>query len=129
MNAQTGLAHDDRGSGSGDIVLSLDALRIQRALARRQRYKYVHPRVVPEGLGWKIVSPNCSRTVDPEGGEIDIAWLRPREKKGKSSKSGKTDWQLHARDHVKGRWHLSRQGPLHELLDLLCTDPAREFWR
>lgn len=104
-------------------VLPLDALRIERALARRQRYKYVHPRVVAEREGWKVVSPNCSRNVDPAGGDIDIAWLRP------TGEPGEAAWQLHARDHAQGSWRLSRQGPLHELLHLLCADPAREFWR
>ena len=122
MNAQPRLPQAPAG-----LVLPLDALRIERALARRQRYKYVHPRVVPEGDGWKVVSPNCSRNVDPEGGEIDIAWLRP------TAEPGAAGWQLHApehdHDHAEGRWRLSRQGPLHELLDLLCADPAREFWR
>ncbi|HLO93602.1 MAG TPA: hypothetical protein VK195_04735 [Burkholderiaceae bacterium] len=115
MNAQPRLPQVPAG-----LVLPLDALRIERALARRQRYKYVHPRVVSEGGGWKIVSPNCSRNVHPEGGEIDIAWLLP---------AGQADWQLHARDHAQGCWRLRRQSPLHELLALLCADPAREFWR
>ena len=115
MNAQPRLPQAPTG-----LVLPLDALRIERALARRQRYKYVHPRVVAEGEGWKVVSPNCSRNVDPDGGEIDIAWLQP---------AGEAGWQLHARCADAGGWRLSRQGPLHELLDLLCADPAREFWR
>ena len=115
MNAEARLPQAPTG-----FVVTLDALRIQRALARRQRYKYVHPRVVSEGEGWKVVSPNCSRNVDPAGGEIDIAWLRPDDAAG---------WQLHARSAEPGAWRLSRQGPLHELLDLLCADPAREFWR
>jgi hypothetical protein len=116
MNAQPSLPPD----GSSALVLSLDARRIERALQQRHRYKYVHPRLVPEGEGWKVVSPNCSRNVDPQGGEIDIAWLRPQ---------GEAGWQLHACDHARGGWRLSRQGPLHELLALLCADPAREFWR
>jgi hypothetical protein len=41
-----------------------------------QPLQYV-PRVLREGLGWKVVSPNCSRNIDREGGEIDIAWLVP----------------------------------------------------
>ncbi len=105
---------------AGAAVLSLDAARIERALPRRTRYKYVQPRVEREGLGWRIVSPNCSRNIDPEGGEIDIAWLVPKNEGG---------WLLHARNHLDGCWRLSRQGPLHELLELLCADPAREFWQ
>ena len=101
-------------------VLSLDAARIERALDQRSRYKYVRPHLAREGGGWKIVSPNCSRNVDPSGGEIDIAWLLPQ---------GDAGWQLFARDHARGGWRLSRQGPLAELLTLLCADPAREFWQ
>ena len=61
----------------------------------------MRPRVEREGLGWKVVSPNCSRTVDPAGGEIDIAWLVP---------ASNGHWLLHARDHAQGCWVLKASG-------------------
>jgi hypothetical protein len=99
----------------------LDTARIQRALSRRERYKYVQPRVEPEGAGWKIVSPNCSRSVDQSGGEIDIAWFLPRN-------DGR--WLLYARDHAQGCWRLMASGlSLTAALDRVCADPLREFWQ
>jgi hypothetical protein len=102
-------------------VLSLDARRIQKALAERARYKYVQPRVEREGLGWKVVSPNCSRNIDPQGGEIDIAWLLPHNDGG---------WLLFSRDHGRDCWQMRRQkASLSSLLAHLCADPNREFWQ
>jgi hypothetical protein len=101
-------------------VLALDFARIERALARRDRYKYVHPRVLPEAPGWKVVSPNCSRNVDAGGGEIDIAWFVP---------DARGRWQLHARDHARGCWVLMAGGlTLDAALARVCADPSREFW-
>lgn len=102
-------------------VLALDRARIARALSRRARYRYVRPRVEREGLGWKVVSPNCSRSVDPAGGEIGIAWLVP---------ASQGRWLLHARDHAQGCWVLKAAGlRLDEALRRLCADPQREFWQ
>lgn len=110
-----------RDSGAGQ-VLSLDARRIARALRERSRYKYVRPRVVPEGEGWKVVSPNCSRNIDPSGGEIDIAWLVPD--------SHATGWLLFSRDHARDCWLIRRQeATLAAALVHLCADPQREFWQ
>lgn len=100
-------------------VQSLDARRIERALEQRSRYKYVHPRVEREGLGWKVVSPNCSRNIDPQGGEIDIAWLVPNNEGG---------WLLYSREHAQDCWRLRCQDSLTTLLVHLCADPDREFW-
>jgi hypothetical protein len=124
----TGTARQDRGAGrrrareaTGDgQVIPLDLAAIQRALARRHRYKYVQPRVEPEGEGWKIVSPNCSRTVDPAGGDIDVAWLV----------RGAQGWRVHARDHAAGTWIAKSEPlPLAKALALLCEDTNREFWQ
>lgn len=102
-------------------VVALDRARIARALAQRERYRYVRPRVEREGPGWKVVSPNCSRSVDPAGGEIGIAWLVP-------ASHGK--WLLHARDHAQACWVLKAAGlRLDEALRRLCSDPDREFWQ
>jgi hypothetical protein len=102
-------------------VPSLDAHRIERALQSRRRYRYVQPRVEREGLGWKVLSPNCSRTIDPLGGEVAIAWLVPHSAGG---------WLLFARDHRLDCWQLRHEGPtLATVLDVLCSDPRREFWQ
>ena len=102
-------------------VLELTPARIRRALSQRGRYRYVHPRVEREGLGWKIVSPNCSRSVDGAGGEIPIAWLLPRSDGG---------WLLHARDHAQQCWVLKAAAPtLDDALARVCADPLREYWQ
>ena len=107
-------------AGTGPVV-ALDRARIERALGRRARYRYVQPRVEPEGSGWKVVSPNCSRNIDAAGGEIAIAWLVP---------AGEGRWSLHARDHANGCWVPRAAGlTLHEALGRLCADPLREFWQ
>jgi hypothetical protein len=106
--------------GAGNVV-ALEPARILRALASRRRYRYVRPRVEPEGGGWKIVSPNCSRNIDPAGGEIDIAWFVP---------AGKGTWHLHARDHAQARWVRKASGlSLADALAAVCDDAAREYWQ
>jgi hypothetical protein len=103
------------------VVVALAARRIERALSARTRYKYVRPRVEAEGAGWKIVSPNCSRNIDPGGGEIDIAWFVP---------AGAALWDLHARDHAASAWRLTAAGvTLDGALARVCADPLREYWR
>jgi hypothetical protein len=101
-------------------VVDLERARIERALAARARYRYVQPRVEREGAGWKIVSPNCSRSIDATGGEIDIAWFEPR---------GEGRWALHARDHAHGAWLLTHDDlSLNAALHLACADPVGRFW-
>lgn len=101
-------------------VLDMVQARILRALAARSRYRYVRPRVLAEAGGWKIVSPNCSRNIDPAGGEIAIAWLLP-------ANGGR--WLLHARDHAQGCWRLQAAGlSLADALQRLCEDPLRVYW-
>jgi hypothetical protein len=108
-----------RSPAAAAAVASLTQRRIERSLAERTRYRYVHPEVMAEGSGWKVVCDNCSRSIDPTGGPIDIAWFEPI---GPS-------WLLHARDHAAGRWVLHSHGPLADLLDVLCIDRQREFWQ
>lgn len=102
-------------------VLDLMQARIARALRSRSRYRYVQPRVLPAGRGWQISSPNCSRNVRADGGEILIAWLQP---------AAGGLWRLSARDHAAQRW-VRKLGPvaLADALEHLCRDPAREFWQ
>lgn len=105
---------------SGGPVVDLMQARLERALAQRERYRYVTPRVEREGAGWKVVSPNCSRNVDPRGGDIDIAWLLPAEP---------GTWLLYARDHAARSWRPQATGvALDAALAQLCADPARVFW-
>ncbi len=121
LPASTQVAACEPTPASTGLVSALDARRIEKALPRRARYKYVHPRVLREGAGWKIVSPNCSRSVHPQGGEIDIAWLVPAEQGG---------WLLHARNHKQGSWVLKQHAAtLSVLLTHLCWDADREFWQ
>ena len=105
-------------------VADLVQLSITRALGRRVRYKYVHPRVEALTLegqpGWKIVSPNCSRHIDPAGGPIDIAWL---------VQDGQRRWAVHARDHLRGDWRAMADGlSLEAALACVCADPLRVYW-
>lgn len=125
----------DAGTGSlvGGQVFVLDRVRIEVALEARSRYKYVRPRVLPEGAGWKVLSPNCSRNVDPAGGEIPIAWLLPAPPPGHADPDAPgpaQGWLLHAHDDATGRWVLKLHAVhLTEALERLVLDPAREFWR
>jgi|SRR5471032_446535 len=101
-------------------LFDMTVRQIERALCERTRYRYVLPRVLREGQGFRIESPCCSRNVDVNGGLIDIAWL---------SRDDTGLWHLSARDHLRCRWtqqHESRD--LAELLDALCIDRERIFW-
>ncbi|MEW6168757.1 MAG: hypothetical protein AB1651_13830 [Pseudomonadota bacterium] len=101
-------------------VADVTQRRILRALNERSRYRYVKPEIAPEGEGWKISSPCCSRRVDPEGGVIDIAWIEPIGQ----------GWRLHARDHAQARWQpVLDARRLQTLLERLRLDPFREFWK
>ena len=108
----------------------LDRVRIEVALEARSRYKYVQPRVLREGEGWKIVSPNCSRNIAPDGGEIDIAWLVPVPSHDPGLPGLPSAWLLHARDHARACWTLKlRAATLADALARLVADPAREYWQ
>jgi hypothetical protein len=101
-------------------LVSDELLQIVDALRDRARYRYVQPVVLRAEPGWRIVSPCCSRNVDPDGGVIDIAWLEPTEDGG---------WRSYARDHKLKRWALyDEAADLSDLLDVIRTDPKRIFW-
>ena len=111
---------------------SLDAARILRALAGRSRYRYVQPRLLPHpgeaGMGWRIVSPNCSRQVDPAGGEIDIAWFEPTAMPA-PGRTPASHWRLHARDHARQRWLLQADDlTLAAAITLVMSDTIGRFW-
>lgn len=117
MRRSTGMPGATAPTG---VVVSLEQARIQRALRERVRYRYVQPQVLRKGRGWRVLSPCCSRNVDPHGGVIDVAWLQRLPHGG---------WRLHARDHARGEWvRHSESEQLAELLDAICLDPDRLFW-
>lgn len=99
----------------------VDRKRIEKNLAQRARYKYVAPTVLPDKEGYLIQSPCCSRTVDPEGGVIDIARIEFQD-------GG--FWRLYRKDDEKQRW-VAHSEYLHldPLLARLLADTRREFWR
>jgi hypothetical protein len=100
----------------------LDFKRIERALKSRKRYRYVEPKVVAQDDGYLIRSACCSRNIDPDGGEIDVALLR-----WSDSPPG---WALYRKDHRRDAWvRDSRFARLNELFDRLNADPDRLFWQ
>ncbi|MBT9461408.1 MAG: hypothetical protein IV084_07075 [Rugosibacter sp.] len=102
----------------------LDRRRIERALEDRVRYRYVTPQLAAYPGGYRILSPCCSRNVDPLGGTIDIARLERLDLDGQL-----TLWRLYSKNHASSAWVLQAEGRLHELLDLLKADPGRVFWQ
>lgn len=100
----------------------LDRKRIQRALGQRLRYRYVSPSVRPEGDGYRIESPCCSRRIDKEGGVIDIARLEYL--------ADANAWRLYCKDHGGGRWVMEGEyTTLTAVLNRLNEDSGREFWQ
>jgi hypothetical protein len=99
-----------------------DKRRIERKLQDRKRYRYVTPRVIAEASGYRIESPCCSRTIDPQGGTVDVALLHYDAETGA--------WELHAKDHAAGGWHLhSLHTSLGDAVCLLAEDSAKDFWK
>jgi len=109
---------------SGAIVQpnEFDHMRITRTLESRQRYRYVTPRILGVENGYRIEAPCCSRTVDPDGGTIDVALLLFDERGN--------EWRRFRRDHERKSWELhSLYSGLHHLLKVLNADQNREFWQ
>ena len=100
----------------------VDRKRIERALESRARYRYVTPVVRPATDGYRIESPCCSRNIDPDGGDIDIArleYLRARRV-----------WRLYRRQHATHEWlYYAEFATLAALLEQLNHDPERLFWQ
>lgn len=116
-------------------VLDLTQHRLERALRQRVRYRYVQPQVVRQGDGFRVQSPCCSRTVDPEGGLIDIALMAPctlplpTALEAGTSPPPESGWCLYAFDHARGQWVPQEQSAqIDTLLDLLCLDAQRIYW-
>lgn len=99
----------------------VDRKRIAKWLNHRERYKYVVPAVLPVTNGYLVRSPCCSRTVDPQGGEIDIARIEYLDN---------GQWQLSCKDDDQQKWlaHTTFEN-LPALLSMLVADEKREFWR
>lgn len=99
-----------------------DLARIGRDLGRRQRYRDVQPRVDPVEHGYLVRSACCSRSIDPDGGEIDVALIHWDEPLAR--------WRLLRKDHKAAAWlEDSRHFRLSEAVDRLNTDPRRQFWQ
>lgn len=80
------------------------------------------PQVDSSENGYVIRSACCSRNVDPEGGQIDIARLEYRDKRGA--------WWLYYKNHDIGHWVVSGEFPnLAHAIELLNEDPDRRFWQ
>ncbi|HYE37568.1 DUF3024 domain-containing protein [Methylocaldum sp.] len=100
----------------------VDRKRIARGLNNRKRYRYVTPEVHPTANGYEVVSPCCSRNIDPGGGMIDIARLE--------FQNHLRCWSLYRKDHGAGQW--IKHGEYHalpQILELLNEDPDRLFWQ
>ncbi len=99
-----------------------DMKRIARLLGERKRYRYVSPEVVPAEGGYRIVSPCCSRSVDPDGGKVDVALFTRDLETG--------NWTLFFLDDSRRTWIVhSHHRTLGDVVDCLNKDPSRRFWR
>jgi hypothetical protein len=100
----------------------LDRKRIERSLKSRRRYRYVSPIVTPAFGGYRIVSPCCSRNIDPDGGVVDVALICHDQEHAL--------WKLFWKNHLKGDWELhSVHERLIRALEALNADPERMFWQ
>lgn len=100
----------------------LDLKRIERTIAQRTRYRYVNPSVQPIEHGYLIRSECCSRKIDPDGGEIDIAMIKWDQEGG--------EWALLRKDHGSGAWlEDGRYARLPEALLRINADPQKLFWQ
>ncbi len=100
----------------------VDRKRIERALANRERYRYVTPAVRPAERGYRIESPCCSRNIDENGGTIDIARIE--------YSPGVLTWRLYRRDHRQNDWeYYAEYATLAALLGDLNRDQRRVFWK
>jgi hypothetical protein len=98
-----------------------DCKRVERALEKRMRYRYVRPEVQPAESGYVVRSPCCSHNIFADGEIIDIAYLRYSRLIG--------TWTLHFRDHGNRTWMEHSEHPnLVAALAPMLQDSARLFW-
>ena len=103
------------------LLNEFDRKRVEMALQRRERYRYVRPKVSVVNGGLRIESPCCSRRIDDRGGTIDIALVQC---------GAPGVWNLFQKDHSAGEWKLyGTYARLTELLETLRSDPERVFWQ
>ncbi|MCK1429151.1 DUF3024 domain-containing protein [Bradyrhizobium sp. 87] len=96
----------------------LDRKRIERALIFRKH----SPSVTPVKAGYLIESPCCSRNIDNDGGQIDVALFHYDAVSG--------IWKLFFKNHARGSWKFySIFHRLASAIDELNTDPERPFWQ
>jgi hypothetical protein len=100
----------------------VDRKRIERGLRGRKRYRYVQPVVTGIEGGYLVQSPCCSRTVDSDGGLIDVARFEYcLERRA---------WHLLRRDREQNRWERYREfSALGGAIEMLNHDPERVFWQ
>jgi len=99
-----------------------DLKRIGRTLEMRQRYRYVVPSVFGVVGGYRVEAPCCSRNIDPDGGQVEIALMLFDDKHGA--------WRLFAKDHERKSWEFhSMHRRLMEALACLNEDRERGFWQ
>ncbi|MCK1314145.1 DUF3024 domain-containing protein [Bradyrhizobium sp. 23] len=96
----------------------LDRKRIERALISRKH----SPSVTPVKAGYLIESPSCSRNIENDGGQIDVALFQYDAVSG--------IWKLFFKNHARGSWKFySIFHRLASAIDELNTDPERLFWQ
>lgn len=96
----------------------LDRKRIERALISRKH----SPSVTPVKAGYLIESPSCSRNIENDGGQIDVALFHYDAVSG--------IWKLFFKNHARGSWQFySIFHRLASAIDELNTDPERLFWQ
>ncbi|MCK1272196.1 DUF3024 domain-containing protein [Bradyrhizobium sp. 49] len=96
----------------------LDRKRIERALISRKH----SPSVTPVKAGYLIESPCCSRNIDNDGGQMEVALFHYDAVSG--------IWKLFFKNHARGSWKFySIFRRLASAIDELNTDPERLFWQ
>ncbi|MCK1417296.1 MULTISPECIES: DUF3024 domain-containing protein [unclassified Bradyrhizobium] len=96
----------------------LDRKRIERALISRKH----SPSVTPVKAGYLIESPCCSRNIENDGGQMEVALFHYDAVSG--------IWKLFFKNHARGSWKFySIFHRLASAIDELNTDPERLFWQ
>lgn len=109
-------------SQPGSPVNELDLRRIVSQLEKRSHYRYVTVQVIQTEAEYRVVSPCCSRHIDPDGGVIDIARIAFDQTANR--------WRLYGKDHARDAWILRMSASrLAKLTNYLIADPEKCFWQ